>query len=73
MKAVWEAAQAQDNEGKAFCHRLRLRHGASGGNPYLPDLEGEIEGALECLAGLTWTMAWVCFNGLSLEEASDHE
>jgi hypothetical protein len=73
MKAVWEAAQAQDNEGKAFRHRLRLWHGASVGNPYLPDLEGEIEGARECLAGLTWTMARACYDGLSLEEASDYE
>jgi ParB-like nuclease domain len=73
MKKVWEAAQARDKAGEAFRHRLQVRHGASVGNPYLPDLEGEIEGARECLEGLTWTMAWACYQGLSLEEASDHE
>jgi ParB-like chromosome segregation protein Spo0J len=73
MKKVWETAQARDKAGEAFRHRLQLRHDASVGNPYLPDLEGEIEGAVECLAGLTWTMAWACYQGLSLEQASDHE
>jgi hypothetical protein len=73
MKAVWEAPQAQDEAARQFRHRLRLRHGAGCGDPYRHDPEGEIEDAVECLKGLSWTMAWACYQGLSLEEASDHE
>jgi hypothetical protein len=73
MKAVWEAAQAQNAKGAAFRHRLRLRHRAGRGDPYLHDPAGKIEDAVECLQGLTWTEARVCHAGLTLEEASEHE
>jgi len=71
MKAVWEAAQARDSKGKAFRHRLKRWHHAY--DPYVPNLEDEIEGAHECLTGLTWTMARACYEGKSIEEATEQE
>jgi hypothetical protein len=37
----------------------------------LPNLEDEIEGARECLEGLTWAEAWGCFDGTG-DEPSEH-
>jgi hypothetical protein len=68
------AKSVGSSEGKAFRHRLRLKHGNGEwwGDPYVNDgSTDEVEGALRCLHGLDWATARACFNGLSLEEANE--